>query len=159
MKNISIDRIDEIKNNKTSIILIWSEGCHACKSVKPYFEELSNKYTNFNFYKLQFGLEILPFYNKYIPKEEVLIQAKYENGDSIFTVDNKPLMIQKLDEFNRPVFESPILFPNFLFFTKDIIDVENEHGFIGNIPGFNKAQVDYILNEMSTETQLVSNCG
>lgn len=152
MKEITIDQIDEIKHNSKSVVLIYAEGCAACESTKPYFESIEQKYDQFYFYKLQFSEAILPFYSTYIPKEAVETQAKYDNGDPILMVDNKPLMIAKIDQFGQQVFESPIIFPNFFFFTNTEINENNEYGFVGSIPGFNKESVEYILNEMSTQT-------
>lgn len=151
MKDLTIAEINELKNSKKSIVLIWAEGCQACETTKPFFEELPKQFAEFDFYKLKYTPEIMPFYENYIPKEEVQTQAKYDNGDLIVTVDNKPLMITTQ--------ESPILFPNFLFFTNEIIEENNQHGFVGNIPGFNKEAVEYILNEMSSKSTQESICG
>ena len=125
MKDITIDQIDEIKNDSKSVILIYAEGCEACNTAKPYFESIEATYDQFYFYKLQFSEAILPFYNQYIPKELV-----------------------KDAEGNEEL-KSRIIFPNFMIFINLCIDENNEHGFVGNVGGFDPGYLEAALFNMT----------
>lgn len=124
MKDITIDQIDEIKNNSKSIVLIYADGCEACSLAKPYFESIEPIFNQFYFYKLQFSPELLDFYNRYIPKEEVI-------------------------EDEKIVLKSPIVFPNFMIFINQCIDENNEHGFVGNVGGLDTGYLEAALYNMT----------
>ena len=150
MKEITINKIDDIKKDNKTIVLIWTEGCKACEETKEYFSSIESKYDQFTFYKLKFSDEVLPFYIKYIPKEPIFVQVTNEEGTLLaFDQENKPIMTWKVDEQGNTLFQTPFKFPNFMVFLKSCIEENNEHGFIGNIAGLNKEHLEFVLNQMS----------
>lgn len=153
MKNITINEISELKESSKSILLIWADGCHACELAKPIYEELSNKYVEFSFYKLQFSQEIMEFYTATIPKQTIPLQLKNEDGSLVLDSAGNPVIVQKITENGTLVLETPIVFPNFLIFAKDKITETNPYGFLGNIGGLEKEKLEYILGALSTQTQ------
>lgn len=151
MKEITIEQIDEIKNNSKSVVLIWAEGCEACNKAKPFFSEIESKYDQFYFYRLQFSPEILPFYNQYIAKQPAMEPFLDEQGNKVLDENGQQLMKLKLDEQGNLIMETPISFPNFMVFVNGFIDELNEHGFVGNIAGLDTGHVEFALSRMSEQ--------
>ena len=151
MKELNIDQIDEIRNDSKSIILIYAEGCSACDQAKPFFDKIESIYDQFYFYKVNFSPEILPFYNKYTLKSPVMIQPKNVDGVLLNDENGKPIIQFKLDEEGKQILETQVQFPNFFVFVNELITEENEHGFAGNIAGFNPGHVEFALSQMSKQ--------
>lgn len=155
MIDLTINDLDQIKLSKKSILLIWANGCHACSLAKPMYAEIESHYPEFEFYKLEFSSEIMEFYNKNIPKELAKSQLKNLNGEVLKDDNGLEIIKYEQDELGNLVRKAPISFPNFLIFNNSAISETNEHGFLGNIAGFNPEAVRYVLDQLSIQTQVV----
>ena len=139
MENITIEELDKLTSVDKCVLLVWAEGCHVCETAKPMYEEMKEKYVDFTFYKMQFHPDILPFYNSVIPKEPTKIKQTTSSGLEITTY--------KLNEDKTLAMESPLAFPNFLFYSKD-------EGFLGNVGGLDVPVLTNILESMSNQTKV-----
>jgi len=157
MIDLTVPILSTLKESDKSILLIWAEGCEACNLSKPMYDSLQDTYVEFTFYKLQFSVDILPFYEQHIPKEYVKSILKNNNGDTLLDDNNLPIMKYDQDAEGNLLKSSPIMFPNFFIFQKSNITEANPYGFLGNIGGLNKEQLVYVLDQLSTQTKVSNN--
>lgn len=126
-----LNHTSEIPSSKY-VMMIKAEQCHACQAAKPMFESLEAEYPSFEFVRLEFSEEVLPFYKSVIPAQ--IVREKKDVNGQIREVVSKQV---------------PISFPNFLFFDPSQKTEENPYGFLGNIVGHNEEGLRHVLTELS----------
>lgn len=114
------------------VMMIKAEQCHACQAAKPMFESLESEFPSFEFVRLEFSEDVMPFYKSVI-KPEIVRQKKKVNG----------IMREVVSR------QVPVSFPNFLFFDPAQKTEDNPYGFLGNIVGHNEEGLKHILTELS----------
>lgn len=145
----------KFKPNKLTIVMFYAEGCHACESAKPVFEEISNQYKDVDFAKIKMAKESYEdIYNLYEEKTEKIIeQAVDSENKAILSKNGTPMQRFKLDENGEIAMKSSIVVPNFFFFHPDSAEKDDKLGFLGNVRGLDLDKVKNIIEQMKEMEQ------
>lgn len=142
---ITPEQIETLKQNSFVCLMYWAEGCGFCEQAKPEYKKIAEDFTFVNFYSIKMDEESYKFYSRYIPKEQVKIQSKHDDGEPILDADGNPLFTYKKDEDGKILEESPVSIPNFLVFHEKSADNYDEYGFLGNVEGIQMDRLRSIL--------------
>lgn len=123
VQNITSSDLDLIKLNDCTILLTYANGCRHCETIKPRFEEYSNKFPELTFLKADLN-EINDFYIKFADKQIIQNEDGAEVEVPVFTI------------------------PNFYIFVKALQVPGNEFGFAGGFDGANSDELQNVLDAL-----------
>jgi thioredoxin 1 len=89
-----------IRNNRNVVVDFFADWCGPCKMIAPYFEELSNKYKNIYFCKVNVDIDEIASVCDVTSLPTFLFYNNQENVDELIGA-NKEKLGEKLNELDN----------------------------------------------------------
>lgn len=118
------------------VLLIHAKGCHHCEELLPKYKDMIQKYPKLNLDHVEFTPDIIPFYNRHIPKKTIVEE---------YTENNETKKRLKRDANGNVMFDHQLAFPTTLFFHNDKL--------IGNVVGNLPEQLNHIMESLNGQAE------
>lgn len=142
MKYLKKEELNSLQDKEFSILLFYADGCVACQTAKPVFQQASEQFSKVGFYAIEIK-EGLEYYNKFAEQEqEVMYEAKsgYSDKNNIETV-----AVPLFNEDGTPKMKIKYTIPSFFVHHTKAISEENPTGFVGGWEGASRQELEQVI--------------